>query len=79
MILKTWTELLHTIGELQGFAAVLDMTEEVDLKKLKGGINEIAGKLKTIAEEEGTKLEDVKRPEPKQPVKKPVKKKEITP
>lgn len=72
MILKTWTELHALIGELQGFAIVLDMTEEVDLKKLKTGITGIADKLKVIADEEGKKLEDIKRgPEPKQKGKKP--------
>lgn len=64
MILKTWTELMHITGELQGFATVLEMTEEVDLKKLKEGLNEIAGKLKTIAESELTKIEDIQHPKP---------------
>lgn len=67
MILKTWTDLLHAIGELQGFATVLDMTEEIDLKKLKTGITEIAGKLKTIADEEGAKLEDIQKTPAKKP------------
>ena len=62
MIVKTWTNLLHIIGELQGMATVLDMTEEVDLKKLKSGLNDVSTKLQTIADEEGAKLEDIQKP-----------------
>lgn len=40
-------------------ATVLDMTEEVDLKKLKDGITKVATTLKELADIESTKLEDV--------------------
>lgn len=59
MIIKDWTTLHHAIGELQGMATVLDMTEEVDLKKLKDGITKVATTLKELADIESTKLEDV--------------------
>ncbi len=76
MKINDWTNIQHAIGQLQGMADILDMTEEVDLKKLKEGLREIAGKLKTIADEELSKLEDVQKKEPPKPIqKKPQQKK----
>ncbi len=65
MKIKAWTELHRIAGELQGISHVLDMTDEVDLKKLKTTVDELSTKLVTIADEEREKLEDVHIPKDK--------------
>lgn len=71
MLFIDWEKLNLAIGKLQGMASVLEMTEEIDLKKLNAGMVAVADALQVIANTEKPKLEDVKHgPDPKKGAKK---------
>jgi len=83
MILNDWVELHGAIGEIKGMASAIDMTEEIDLKKLNQGLKDVAEKLRKIADAEKDKLEDVqkrdKKPDNKHDKKPSEKKPEVKP
>lgn len=61
MKIKDWLELSSISGFLEGMATTLDMTEEVDLKKLRDGIRESSVKIKSIQEAIRDDVEEFKR------------------
>lgn len=60
MKLSEWCNLASVIGELEGMSTVIGWSgEEVEVKKIKDNLDQIAKKLKEIFESERNKLEDV--------------------
>lgn len=60
MKLHDWCNLASVIGEVEGMATVIGWSgEEVEVKKIKDNLDQIAKKLREIFESERNKLEDV--------------------
>jgi hypothetical protein len=76
MNLKQWIEISSIIGYLDGMASVLDMTEEVDLKKIKTGLISLKDRLITVHDSLGPEVieNEKKIAQNKKPIKKEEKK-----